>query len=156
MKPLLHLRPIRRRQEGGVIFVIFLLLVVGLGAYFYMGGTVDDLRARLTGVPVEKSADQQEGTEISPAAPAHDDELDLATVAKDRRLWPKAVALRKKTAFDAVHNGRVVGTVDVPAGLDLPVVSMDTRSVTVNHMGATKVLPLAETDFLERAARRGR
>jgi len=75
---------------------------------------------------------------------------DLQTIAGDRTLWPKKVALIKAATFPAVLNGKIVGSLVAPAGTEANLVSIKDDKVGLEFNGGGVWLPAAETDLIAR------
>ena len=72
----------------------------------------------------------------------------------ESRFWPKKVRLLKPVEFSGSVSGGTVHTT-VSAGTILPAnISQDHQSVEVRMNDLTATIPLADTDFLKRAALR--
>jgi len=92
------------------------------------------------------------GTASAPAKP-----MNIAQIAANRSLWPKAVKIKKTTEFPAVSNGKEIGKLNVPAGTEVKLISLTADKVGVayspdgamSNAGGTWLL-VAETDLLER------
>lgn len=75
---------------------------------------------------------------------------DLPTIAADRSVWPKKVALKKATNFPAVQNGRVVGSIVVPAGSEANLRDIKDGKVGLEYQGGGAWLPADQTDLVPR------
>ncbi|MDD5351270.1 MAG: hypothetical protein PHQ12_13755 [Chthoniobacteraceae bacterium] len=83
-----------------------------------------------------------------PAKPA--EPLDLAALSHSPNEWPKVVILKEPRSFTAAINGRVIGTVQVPASARVELVALQGDQVQVRFQGATQVIPIKSTDLIER------
>lgn len=75
---------------------------------------------------------------------------DLQKIASDQSVWPKKVALTKPASFPAVVNGKVVGSLVVPAGSETTLVSIKEDKVRVEYQGGGAWLPADQTDLVAR------
>ena len=75
---------------------------------------------------------------------------DLQTIANDRTKWPKKVVLNKPATFPAVLNGKVVGSLTVPAGAEAKLLSIKEDKVALEFNGGGAWLPASQTDLLAR------
>ncbi|MCX6968017.1 MAG: hypothetical protein NTZ46_09630 [Verrucomicrobia bacterium] len=99
-------------------------------------------------------ADLNPGTAI-PAKPVQ--AMNLAQLAANQTLWPKAVRIKKQTQFPAVLNGKEVGKLNLPAGSEVKLISITAEKVgvayspdgTMSNAGGAW-LSIADTDLLER------
>jgi hypothetical protein len=76
--------------------------------------------------------------------------VDLASLGGSPKEWPKFVTLKQKTAFPAVLNGQVIGSVQVPAGIQVNLLSLRGGEVQVQYQGGSKLIPAQTTDLIER------
>ena len=82
---------------------------------------------------------------------------DIAQIAADRSLWPKAVRIKKATEFPAVNQGKEIGKLSVPAGTEVKLITITADKVGVAYSpdgtmpnAGGKWLLAEETDLLER------
>jgi pullulanase len=75
----------------------------------------------------------------------------LAWLIEHKERWPKEVTLREVVEFPAVLDGKVVGTVKVPAGTPVQMVEITGREVAVVHMGGGCRVAITATDLPARA-----
>jgi hypothetical protein len=76
--------------------------------------------------------------------------VDLALLGSSPKEWPKFVTLKQKTDFTAVINGQVVGSVQVPAGIQVSLLALRGEEVRVQYQGASKLISAQSTDLVER------
>jgi len=60
------------------------------------------------------------------------------------------VALRQKTSFPAVLNGREIGRVDVPSGTQVRVATIREGQLTLEYQGGNQAVPPDATDLEDR------
>jgi nucleoredoxin len=68
-----------------------------------------------------------------------------------RHLWPREVAINVAHQVPLVMNGKLSGSVQVPAGRVYPVKSLGPGGVVVDALGSALTFSAADTDVLERA-----
>lgn len=112
--------------------------------------------AALNSAPVIPSGTPLQMSSI-PLAPSSEGGSDLASVARSPQQWPKVVTLKEAVEFPAVMNGQVVGSVKVPAGSQVALVTLQPDQVELEYQGGRKTVPCKSTDVAERvvAARNG-
>jgi hypothetical protein len=59
------------------------------------------------------------------AAPQLAQSLNLAQIATNHAIWPKTVRIKRTTEFPAVSQGKEVGTVTLPAGMEVKLISIN-------------------------------
>ncbi len=79
--------------------------------------------------------------------------LDIESLSTMRDKWPKSVALKKPMDFPAVVNGKIVGSVHVPAGSEANLVAIKNGMLGLEYHGGGGWHAPDETDVLERAQR---
>jgi len=67
-----------------------------------------------------------------PVAPRNES-VDLAQLSQSRSKWPKAVILKKPVEFPAVMDGKIIGNVKSPAGVEVRLVMMKGTQVGVEY-----------------------
>lgn len=72
----------------------------------------------------------------------------VAALLADRRRWPKFLSLAIPTSFHAVHKGRTVGQVTVPAGTSVEVITIDEKEVEVRFGDAKQRVPHDATNLV--------
>ena len=122
----------------------------------------DDRRAQpTTGTSTQPAAETRDqplnDTPDQPRAAAPAQPMSLAQIAANRSLWPKTVKNKKATEFPAVNNGKEVGTVNLPAGMEVQLISVTSEKVGVAFSVDGKLpnaggvwLQPADTDLMER------
>lgn len=73
-----------------------------------------------------------------------------AQVAANHELWPGQVALKQDIQFPAYHNGQQIGSVLVPAGSEVEVVSIQKNHLVVEFHGNQAAVYWRSTDLAER------
>lgn len=173
-------RGLRRRQQTSpagekkktfmVVLNLTLLLLIAAAIYVRMGGAGEQAREEMAAIPSRlfgafgpKSTPPppedlpQAPPPVAPppavATPAPPKPFDPATFAAHPGEWPKTVRLTADETFPAVLDSKVVGSVTVPAGTQVNVVSVQSGQLTVEYQGGTQKLPWKATD-LETQARR--
>jgi hypothetical protein len=123
----------------------------GIGRY------APEFEVVFVGAP-EPGASQPPPPPVSPAPPPPRTDgtpavrpFDLPTVLADASRWPKTVNLKKPADFPAVRNGRVIGSVRVPAGATARVVKVTNGKVGLEYQGGGAWLSPEDTDFIDRA-----
>jgi hypothetical protein len=81
------------------------------------------------------------------AAPTPVPVFDLQKLSHDPSLWPKKVALKKEATFPAVVDGKVVGSVIAPAGVETNLKSIKDGKVGVEYQGGGAWLAVGDTDL---------
>ena len=84
----------------------------------------------------------------------------MAQLAADRSLWPKSVKIKKATVFPAVADGKEIGKIDVPAGMEVKVASISPDSKVDVYYSPDGTIPNAggawvkaeDTDLFERVS----
>lgn len=76
--------------------------------------------------------------------------FDLQKLSLDPSLWPKKVALKKEATFPAVVDGKVVGSVIAPAGVETNLKSIKDGKVGVEYQGGGAWLAVGDTDLESR------
>ena len=90
-----------------------------------------------------------------PATPRNED-VDLAQLSQSRSKWPKAVTLKKPVEFPAVMDGKIIGNVKSPAGVEARLVMMRGTQVGVEYQGGGAMVDIADTDLIERVQPTGK
>ena len=108
---------------------------------------VPDTSAVAPPVPAPEPARQSMPTPATPAVKP----FDLQKVFADASLWPKSVVLKRPVDFPAVRNGRVIGSVRVPAGAEARMVKVTNGKLGLEYQGGGAWLGPEDTDFIERA-----
>ncbi|MEI6084556.1 MAG: hypothetical protein WCS70_09675 [Verrucomicrobiota bacterium] len=88
---------------------------------------------------------------LSVAAADETNPVDITALVKDRRLWPKEVALFEKVSFPITIGGQASGSAEIPAGTLVRVIDILTNGVRVAFGESATVLPMTATDLRERA-----
>jgi hypothetical protein len=87
------------------------------------------------------------------AEPAQPAQPDIATIAKDKNLWPKEVILNKAIQIPVQSNGKTVGKVVAPSGSTLTLVAVrPPDKLHVTFSGNPMLIPADYTDFAQRVA----
>ena len=108
--------------------------------------------APLAAAPVEKEPEPPpEIAKVPPNTPAP--QLNLATLAQNRALWPKQVTLVKPVAFPVVINQRPMGTVTLAPGRSVNLLAISPQGLTLTYQGGTRLVPAEATNVLEMALR---
>ena len=108
--------------------------------------------APVAAAPVEKTPEPpQEIAQLPPSTPAP--QLNLATLAQNRALWPKQVLLVKPVVFPVVINQRPMGTVTLAPGRPVDVLAVSPQGLTLAFQGGTRLVPADATNVLEVARR---
>lgn len=105
--------------------------------------------------PSEPAPDPQRSI-APPAAPSFltpDGRVDMTKLTANRSAWPPAVALKTAKEFPAVVNGKVVGRVEVPAGTEARLISVQDGKLGVEYRGGGAWLTVEETDLAQRLRR---
>lgn len=68
----------------------------------------------------------------------------------DEANWPEEVALTEAVEFPAVIDGRQVGSVMVPAGTTVRVVTIREQVLMAEHAGGQSILRWGQTDLQNR------
>jgi len=89
-------------------------------------------------------------------APPRKEDVDLAQLSQSHSKWPKAVTLKKPVEFPAVLDGKIVGNVKAPAGVEARLVMMKGTQVGVEYQGGGAMVDVADTDLIERVQPTGK
>ena len=81
--------------------------------------------------------------------------FDPVELAGNPAAWPKTLRLKQEEVFPVVFDSQVHGSVTVPSGTDVKLLSVDGEQVVVDYQGGTQRLSWKVTD-LEEAVKRGR
>lgn len=84
----------------------------------------------------------------APATPRRVFNLD--EIAANRAEWPAKLKLKKPTQFPAVANGKKVGSVLVPVGSEVRLISITSGKVGVEYQGGGAWLSPDDTDMQAR------
>ncbi len=87
----------------------------------------------------------------APAAEATPAPDPLAWLAEHRSAWPREIVLQDAFEFPAVSQGRVAGSLMVPAGTKVGLIEWERDELLVEHLGGRRRVPLAKTDLRARA-----
>lgn len=68
----------------------------------------------------------------------------------DPSAYPQKVRLLKATEFEAIYKGKTAGKVTLDAGSMVKLVAVREKEVTVEHVGVQKVMPVGDTDVVDR------
>lgn len=74
----------------------------------------------------------------------------ISWAASHRPSWPPSVTLLEAREFSVLIGGKESGAVHIPAGRELPLLSIGSGSVTVDLGGTGRDLPAAVTDLAQR------
>lgn len=85
----------------------------------------------------------------APAAAAQPGVFDLAQLSQSRAEWPKNVTLKKPVQFPAVLNGKVVGSVEAPAGAKTHLVLIKDNKLGLEYQGGGAMVDVNDTDLAE-------
>lgn len=86
----------------------------------------------------------------APAAVPRTETLDLAALASSPARWPGTVVLRKPATFRVTLDGRIAGSIQLPAGSEVNVKAVAVDALTVERNGSVAKIPVADTDLAER------
>jgi hypothetical protein len=103
--------------------------------------------------PVEVAVSTPPPSVASTPAPAK--AFDPADLAAHPGAWPKTLRLKQSVAFPAVFNSQVVGSVTVPRGAVVNLVSIQGDQVILAFQGGTQKLSWKMTDLEEEVAKAG-
>jgi len=78
------------------------------------------------------------------------DTVDVAQLTHSRAEWPKFVALKKVVEFPAVLDGKVVGKVQSPAGVQVQLILIQDGKAGVEFQGGGAMVEIRDTDLIER------
>lgn len=87
---------------------------------------------------------------VAPTFVAPDGTVDMQKLAVHRNAWPQTVVLKKAKEFPAVVNGKAVGKVEVPAGTEARLVSIQDGKLGLEYQGGGAWLTVEETDLAQR------
>ena len=108
----------------------------------------------LEGQPTPAPGDEEEEDELPTGTtkprPAAVDPIPWLVDHKE--YWPKEVILREAQEFPAVSNGKVAGSLKVPAGATVQVSEITRQDMAVFYMGGQRRLPIGATDLAFRAS----
>jgi serine/threonine protein kinase len=76
----------------------------------------------------------------------------LAWALASRDHWPREVELTQPVSFPVLYNGQVSGTVMAPDGTIANLIKLEARDVAVQWLSNTTVVPINETDVMNRLA----
>ena len=76
--------------------------------------------------------------------------VDLAALAGSPGEWPKIVSLKEPYEFPVSMDGQVVGSIRLPAGTQMPLVSVTGQQVQLKYQGSVALVPSKSTDLVER------
>lgn len=111
---------------------------------------------RVAAAPMPETRGEPMADPARPAAPsflAADGSVDVTKLAADRSAWPPTVVLKAAKEFPAVVGGKVVGKVNVPAGTEAKLVSIQDGKLGLEYQGGGAWLAIEETDLAKRLAR---
>jgi len=81
------------------------------------------------------------------------EEVDaVAWLMENPDRFPESLLLREKTSFPALYEGRAIGKIDVPAGKEVRLVSIEPDAVVVRYREGTAKIPYDATNLREAAA----
>ena len=101
--------------------------------------------------PKSEPAEEVEETPEPSAAPAPARPDPLPWLVEHKEYWPDEIILREAVEFPAVSSGKVVGSLQVPAGTMVKVIEIGGDEIAVDHMGGRRKVPVAITDLAEQA-----
>ena len=87
--------------------------------------------------------------------PAPQKPFDPADIAGNPAAWPKTVQLKQAVMFPAVYNSQVMGSVSVPAGTVVNLVSIQADQLTVEYQGGRQTVSWKLTNLGDPAANAG-
>ena len=93
---------------------------------------------------LDKPATTTAGRENASAMQNPPQAPDFQTIAANRKLWPQSVVLKAATAVPIVLNGQPVGSITIPAGASVQVVSVNTNGELVIAQNGNQTKVLAE------------
>lgn len=98
----------------------------------------------------EEPEPETEETPPPPAKPTPRPD-PLPWLVDHKEYWPEEVILSEPAEFPAVSNGKVVGSLKVPAGSAVKVVEINRQEVVADFMGGHGRVPITATDLPARA-----
>jgi hypothetical protein len=84
------------------------------------------------------------------AATGASNEVDLAALARRPTDWPKEITLTAPVVWPAVAGGEEAGTIELPAGTSLKLVTVLGEQLKAVHGGAINAIPTRSTDLVAR------
>jgi hypothetical protein len=158
---------------------VVLVLVVAAAAYIRFASGGETARNYLAAMWTEFAGPAAESPKATPAAPApvaaiKPDAIEVAVstpppsvastpappkafdpadLAGNPGAWPKTVRLKQSVVFPAVFNSQVVGSVTVPRGAVVNLVSIQRDQVILAFQGGTQKLSWKVTDIEEQVAK---
>jgi len=110
----------------------------------------DTMNAAATPAPAAPQPSATPVAAVPPAAPApQSNVVDVAQLSQSRNEWPKTVSLKKIVVFPAVLDGKVVGSVNAPAGTQVQLVEIKGDKAGVEYQGGGALVDIADTDLIE-------
>lgn len=163
----------KSRSGGALIWILFLVVIVAVAAYFLIKSPVSvkkspveplatptveptpEATPELTPTPTPLPAPTPTPTPLVVATPTPEPELDFAAIAANKSLWPREVSLVHPTAFPLILNGKSVGKVQVAVGTILPLVRVvpdaTKPTVVVSFQSREVSVPVDDIDLIARA-----
>jgi pullulanase len=150
---------VKKRRGTGCGHLLMLLIAFAAGAFGYamfrFQESPERVWARLTtfvqrivqGQP-SPAPSPEETAEATPA-PARPD--PVTWLVENKEYWPNEVTLREPTDFPAVSNGKIVGSVKVPAGTAVKVMEITKQEIGADYLGGNRRLAIGATDLAARA-----
>jgi len=80
------------------------------------------------------------------ATPPPPPAVDLKALARNPALWPRQVALTQPQIFSALLNGKVIGSIKVPAGMAVNLLAVQEKALVVQHQNARQAVSRQATD----------
>jgi hypothetical protein len=174
--------PVRKKKGGWMLALnVVLVLVVAAAAYIRFASGGETARHYLAAMWTEfagPAAESPKATLAAPASvaaikpdavevavstpppsvvstPAPPKAFDPADLAGNPGAWPKTVRLKQSVVFPAVFNSQVVGSVTVPRGAVVNLVSIQGDQLILAFQGGTQKLSWKLTDIEEEVAKAG-
>ena len=82
--------------------------------------------------------------------PLRPEDIDLGEVSANPDDWPSVVTLVKARDFPAMFNGKVVGSIRVPAGAPLKLAQVTPTVLRIEYKGVQHTIPESSTDLRQR------
>ena len=150
--------PIKKRKQlgcGGFLFLLIVLAAGGFGYAMYRFQESPQLTWDRLTTYVKDLAQREPAPEASPSeeeTPVPTPKQDpVAWLVEHKDRWPNEVTLRETTEFPAVSDGKVVGSLKVPAGSAVKVIEITDHDIAVDFMGGRSRVAITSTDLRGRA-----
>jgi hypothetical protein len=96
--------------------------------------------------PVVATTERQ----MTPPPPPPPPAVDMAALVSTPARWPKTVTLNKKMKFPIVLDGRVAGSIALPAGTVVTLKAVKNGRLTVAHQNTLATVAPQDTDLAEK------